>query len=138
MRPIYGCQVNPPTPPRSHRKRERAVSVTPAVATSKKTRYTAADGIQSLNTTMARFGDNVCQAIAGDPAHNRHKNAVKQAQTEGWLPMADRLILANLFEKNINAADAYDALDKDDEEFRQMWLKGKISEVRAQTVPRFV
>ena len=45
--------------------------------------------------------------------------------------MADRLILCNVFEKDIKAADAYTALDGDDIEFHQMWIQEKVEEVKA-------
>jgi hypothetical protein len=56
---------------------------------------------------------------------------VKLAQKETWLPIADCLILCNIFEKDIKAADAYTALDDDDVEFREMWIQGKVDEVKA-------
>jgi hypothetical protein len=72
--------------------------------------------------------------LAGDPSHrtpNRHKKAVKLAQMEARLPKTDRLVLTNLVEKDIKAADAYITLieEDDDEEFRQMWVQQKIDEV---------
>jgi hypothetical protein len=72
--------------------------------------------------------------LAGDlsektPKH--HTKAVKLAQKENWLPMADRLILCNVFEKDIKAVDAYTALNGDDIEFRQMWIQEKVEEVKA-------
>jgi hypothetical protein len=50
--------------------------------------------------------------------------------------MRDRLTLTILFEKDIQAADAYDALDKDNEEFRRMWLQEKLDEAKAQASAR--
>ncbi|KAF8964770.1 hypothetical protein BDZ97DRAFT_1918729 [Flammula alnicola] len=123
--------IIPSTPPRASRKRERAVSETPAPA--KKAKVTGADAIQSLTASISRFGDNICKALAGDPSEKtpkRHTKAVKLAQKEDWLPMADRLILCNVLEKDIKAADAYTALDADDVEFRQMWIQEKVEEVR--------
>ena len=56
---------------------------------------------------------------------------MKLAQQEKWLPIADRLILCNIFEKDIKAADAYTALDDGDVEFREMWIQDKVDEVKA-------
>ena len=55
---------------------------------------------------------------------------MKLAQQEFWLPIADRLILCNIFEKYIKAADAYTALNGDDTEFCEMWIHGKVDEVK--------
>lgn len=101
---------------------------------AKKAKITGADAIQSLTTSISRFGDNICKVLAGDPSEKtpkRHTKAVKLAQKENWLPVADRLILCNVFEKDIKAADAYTALDADDVEFRQMWIQEKVEEVKA-------
>ena len=95
---------------------------------------TGADAIQSLTTSISRFGDNICKVLAGDLSEKtpkRHTKVVKLAQKENWLPMADRLILCNVFEKDIKAADVYTALDGDDIEFHQMWIQEKVEEVKA-------
>ena len=97
-------QTIPSTPPRSSRKRERATSETPIPMG--KAKITGADAIQSLTTSISRFGDNICKVLAGDPSEKTpkcHTKAVKLAQKESWLPMADRLILCNVFEKDIKA-----------------------------------
>ena len=72
--------------------------------------------------------------MAGDPSERtpkRHIKAVKLAQQETWLPITDQLILCNIFEKDIKAVDAYTALDDSDVEFRELWIQGKVDEVKA-------
>ncbi|GLB36664.1 hypothetical protein LshimejAT787_0309510 [Lyophyllum shimeji] len=137
--------IIPSTPPRSSRRRERAVFETPAPS-SKKARVTGAEAISSLTASISRFGDNICMVLAGDlgaPGKGRSKEnkfkellpdaraAVQLAQKEDWLLKSDRLILCNILEKDIKAADAYTALDDDDEEFRQMWIQEKVDEAKA-------
>lgn len=51
---------------------------------------------------------------------------MRLAQQETWLSNVDRLIFCTVLEKDINAVDAYSALDMDDTEFRQMWIQQKV------------
>ncbi|KDR71951.1 hypothetical protein GALMADRAFT_213445 [Galerina marginata CBS 339.88] len=125
----------PSTPPRAARKRERAVSETPA-RTVKKAKMTTADAMAGLNTAIDRFGNSMCKALAGDPSEktpHHHTKAVKHAQKEYWLDKKDRLILCKVLESNIKAADAYLALDPDDIEFCELWMEDKVREVKALT-----
>lgn len=126
-------QVNPSTPTRVSRKREHAASETPA-RTTKKAKMSTADAMMGLNSAILQFGDSMCKALAGDSLEktpHRHTKAMKLAQKENWLEMDDRLILCNVLERDIKAADAYLALDTDDVEFRQMWMDRKVAEVKA-------
>jgi hypothetical protein len=90
--------------------------------------------IQGLTASIGQFSDNICKVLAGDPSKRmpkHHTKAVKLAQQETWLPIADRLILCNIFEKDIKAVDAYTALDDSDVEFCEMWIQGKVDEFKA-------
>ncbi|KDR70345.1 hypothetical protein GALMADRAFT_144655 [Galerina marginata CBS 339.88] len=120
----------PSTPPRASRKRERAISTTPAPS-SKKGKMTGPDAIHGLTVSISRFGDNICKAMAGDPTQKtpqRHTKAVKLAQEEDWLPARERLLFCNVVENNIKAADAYLALNPDDIEFRRLWIQKKVDD----------
>ena len=124
-------QIIPPTPPRASCKRERAESETPFAA--KRVRGTGAAAINSLTALIGRFGDNICKVLAGDGYERtpqRRTKAVKLAQKEDWLVIDDRLILCNIFERDIKAADAYLALDPEDIDFRQMWMQHKVEDIK--------
>ncbi|PPQ71303.1 hypothetical protein CVT26_011953 [Gymnopilus dilepis] len=54
--------VIPSTPSRASRKRERAVSETPAAST-KRVKLNAASAIQGLTQSIDRFGDNMCKVL---------------------------------------------------------------------------
>ncbi|KAG6847824.1 hypothetical protein H0H93_005684 [Arthromyces matolae] len=101
---------------------------TPAPS-SKKTRVTGADAISGLTASISRFGDNMCKVLAGNPADktpHRHTKAVQRAQAESWLLPPQRLRLFKILEGDIKAADAYLALNEDDQEFRELWIMDKI------------
>ncbi|KAG6834298.1 hypothetical protein H0H93_010624, partial [Arthromyces matolae] len=120
------------TPVKQSRRRERALSETPAVS-SKKARVSGAEAISSLTASISRFGDNMCKVLAGDPSERtpqRHRKALQLAQKEKWLSARDRLTLCKIIEKDIKAADAYLALDLDDAEFRELWIQEKVEEGR--------
>lgn len=124
-------QTIPSTPSQSSRKHECATSETPIP--TRKAKITSADAIQSLTTSISHFGNNICKVLAGDPSEKTpkcHTKAVKLAQKESWLPMADHLILCNVFKKDIKAADAYTALDAEDVKFHQMWIQEKVEEAK--------
>ena len=113
-------------------KREHARSKTPT--SLKKARGTGVEAIKSLTALIGHFSDNICKVLAGDPSEKTpkcHTKAVKLAQQEFWLPIADCLILCNIFKEDIKAADAYTACNGDDIEFHEMWIHGKVNEVKA-------
>lgn len=68
-----------------------------------------------------------------DPAlrtpHRRSK-ALTMAQKEVWMDMHDRLVFYKVLQKDIEAADAYIALDTEDELWRQMWILQTIEDVK--------
>ena len=94
--------------------------------------------MKSLSTSMDRFGDNLCKALTGDPSQKtpqRHTRAVTQAQQEDdWLDLDDCLILCNIVERDIKAADAYIALNPDNIPFRQRWIRSKIHEAKMAAI----
>jgi hypothetical protein len=101
----------------------------------KKTKTTGADAINGLTQSISRFGDNICQVLAMDPLlrtpHCR-KEALRLAQQEEWLSKADRLIFFSVLEKDINAVDAYASIDRDDQEFCEMWVCDKVATEKAR------
>ena len=58
---------------------------------------------------------------------HRCKKALKLAQQEEWLTKADRLIFYSVLERDINAVDAYASIDRDDQEFCEMWVSDKVA-----------
>lgn len=116
------------------RRREHAFSQTPPPS-SKKVKTTGADAIKGLTQSISRFGDNICQVLAIDPSlrtpHHR-KEALKLAQQEEWLSKGDRLIFYSVLEKDINAVDAYASIDRDDNEFCEMWVRDKVNAERVR------
>jgi hypothetical protein len=54
------------------------------------------------------------------------KEALKLAQKEVWLSKGDCLIFYSVLEKDINAVDAYASIDRDDQEFCEMWVSDKV------------
>ena len=120
------------------RKRERAVSDTPSQS-QKKSKTTGAEAIQGLTVSISRFGDNICKVLAIDPSlrtPHRRKEAMKLAQQETWLSNHDRLILCTVLEKDINAVDAYSALEIDDEDFQRMWIQQKVDTAKEEAERR--
>jgi hypothetical protein len=118
------------------RKRERAFSQTPPPSL-KKIKSTGADAIKGLTQSISRFGDNICQVLAMDPSlrtPHRRKEALKLAQQEEWLTKGDRLIFYSVLEKDINAVDAYASIDRDDQEFCEMWVRDKVDTEKARRV----
>ncbi|RXW11640.1 hypothetical protein EST38_g14215 [Candolleomyces aberdarensis] len=117
------------------RKRERAETVTPAAST-KKSKLTGPEAIQSLNQTFGKFGENICAALAMDPqlrTPSRRKQALKKVQLEKWLPASDRLLLYKHLESNINAVDAYASIDDEaDSEFRQLWITERLKDLKSK------
>lgn len=98
---------------------------------AKHVKNTGAAAIHSLTESIGLFGQNICKALAGDgheKTPQRRTKAVKLAQKETWLPVEHRLVLCNIFEKDINAADAYLALDIGEMEFCQLWMQRKVNE----------
>ena len=57
---------------------------------------------------------------------HRRKEALKLAQQEEWLSKGDRLIFYSVLERDINAVDAYASIDRDDQEFCEMWVRDKV------------
>ncbi|KAN0141121.1 hypothetical protein V8E53_000877 [Lactarius tabidus] len=116
------------------RKRERALSQTPPPSL-KKIKTTGAEAINGLTQSISRFGDNICNVLAMDPSlrtPHRRKEALKLAQQEEWLSKADRLILYSVLERDINAVDAYASIDRDDQEFCEMWVCDKVATEKAR------
>lgn len=97
---------------------------------SKKIKTTGVDAIKGLTQLISCFGDNICQVLAMDLAlwtlYHR-KEALKLVQQEEWLSRGDWLIFYSVFEKDINAIDAYASIDRDDSEFCEMWVYDKVN-----------
>ncbi|KIJ90288.1 hypothetical protein K443DRAFT_15360 [Laccaria amethystina LaAM-08-1] len=126
--PVTPCRAPP-----SSRKRRRAVSPTPVKSLKKK--RPAAAAIDNLTQSISTFGENICKVLAVDPSAELHSprrrtKAVELAQEVEWLLMSDRLILVNIVETNVAAADAYIALNRKNEEFRQMWIQHKVDKAK--------
>jgi hypothetical protein len=62
---------------------------------------------------------------------HRWKEALKLAQQEEWLSKADWLIFYSVLERDINAVDAYASIDRDDQEFCEMWVCDKVATEKA-------
>lgn len=124
--------IVPSSPTCASCKHEHAPSGTPP--SSKRVRGSGAE-LQGLTASISQFSNNICKVLAGNPSERtpkHHAKAVKLAQQEMWLLIADWLILCNIFEKDIKAVDVYTALDDSDVESHEMWIQGKVDEVKAQ------
>ena len=119
-----------PAPNPVSRKRQRAPSSTPIKSVRKKTTTAREDAFHGLTQSMNHFSDNICKVLAVDPTlrtpHRRGK-ALALAQKEGWMTMPDKLVFYKVLQKDIAAADAYIALDTNNEEWRHMWITQTIT-----------
>ncbi|KAF8164401.1 hypothetical protein BJ912DRAFT_914268 [Pholiota molesta] len=122
-----------PTPGPS-RKRQRAISVTPIHSEKKKTRSARDDAFSGLTKSMNHFSDNICKVLAMDPSlrtPHRRAQALTMAQTEEWMSKTDRLLFYRVLQKDVEAVDAYNALDADDLEWRKMWITQMVEDARS-------
>ncbi|KAF8155459.1 hypothetical protein B0H34DRAFT_859849 [Crassisporium funariophilum] len=110
-----------------HRNAEVKFSVnTPA-----RRRATASShAIDGLTQSISVFGRDLCTVLAMDPklrTPHRRKEAITRAQTEDWLPIQAQLTFVRVLEKDIQAVDAYLALNPEREDFYRLWIEDTVA-----------
>ncbi|KAI5887603.1 uncharacterized protein SCHCODRAFT_02752030 [Schizophyllum commune H4-8] len=97
-------------------------------------KFTAPAAMMAISQSLDRHGENVRAGLEFRPhasiaaTPKRLQDASKRAQEleEGWLTKGEMIDLLDIFIDNVRMADAYMALNHDDTELRQTWVRKRL------------